>query len=193
MGAPDPHSAYDRRMARQRRWEERLRRLGRIVFYLIALVLTVGIAVLLVVAVIDLRQPRIWGTFTQTDCEPRPRGGCRPVGTWVSDDGGIIKGDIYLDGWTDGAGITRASYQPDAIISDESNNVVHASELTGAGPWTMGLFLIGWVGYVLYQAAAWGDVPMLSRRRHRPVSSAAEPLTRGSLRRNRRRSRARCP
>lgn len=161
--APSPHAAYDRYTERQRRWGVWWRRFGQLAFYVIGSGLSLVLAVLFVAGVLDLGQTRIWGTFTQTDREPRPRGGCRPVGTWVSDDGNIVKRDIYLDGWADGTGTTPASYQPTAVISDESNNIVHAPMWTGGGAWLTGLVLLGWVGYVLFKAASWGDITVPSR------------------------------
>ncbi|MEV7756411.1 hypothetical protein AB0O16_01635 [Microbacterium sp. NPDC089180] len=110
---------------------------------------------LLIATVIDLGQPRMWGTFTQTDCEQRPRGGCRPIGMWVSDDGRTILHDVFLDGWPGDGGITRASYQPTALLGTD---VVHVPTLSGIGPWVIGGFLLWWVGYVLVKAAAWGDL-----------------------------------
>ncbi|MGU3643417.1 hypothetical protein ACLBXX_00495 [Microbacterium sp. C23T] len=190
--APDPHAAYDLYMERQRRWGARWRRLGQVLGYVLGGCLAVIVAALFVASVLDLAQPRIWGTFTQTDCEPRPRGDCRPVGTWVSDDGDIVKREVYLDGWTDDTGTTRASYQPTAIISDESNNIVHTPGLTGVGPWLSGALLLGWVGYMLFKAASWGDITLPScrrwRGRRRPATRSTVPATRGSLRRRYRRS-----
>ncbi|WP_301114419.1 hypothetical protein [Microbacterium sp.] len=195
--APSPHAAYDRHMARQRRWGAWWRRFGQIVSYIVGGGLAVVLAALLIASVIDLGQPRIWGTFTQTDCEPRPRGGCRPVGTWVSDDEAIVKHDVYLDGWTDETGTTRASYQPTAIISDESNNIVHTPGLTGVGPWLTGAALLCFVGHMLFKAASWGDITLpRSRRPHARGQSATRPagsVTRGSLRRRYRRSLERGP
>lgn len=188
----DPHAAYDRFMTRQSRWAAWWRRFGQIAFYVLGGVLAVTFAVLLVVGVIDLGQPKIWGTFTQTDCEPRPRGGCRPIGTWVSDDRDVVRHEVYLDGWAEGSGTVRASYQPTAILGGESADIVHTAMFTGAGPWITGAALLCWVGYVLYKAASWGDIPVpRSRRRGARGRSHARrtgSATGASLRREYRRS-----
>lgn len=85
--APSPHAEYDRWIARRERWGAWWRRFGQIAFYVVGGILAIAFAALLVASLIDLGQPRIWGTFTQAGCEERFRGGCRPYGTWVSDDG----------------------------------------------------------------------------------------------------------
>lgn len=36
-------------------------------------------------------EPALWGTFAEQDCEPKLRGGCSSIGTWTSDDGGVVK------------------------------------------------------------------------------------------------------
>jgi len=185
----DPHAAYDRDMARRERWTAWWRRLGQITAYVIGVVLAAALAVILVVSIIDLGQPRIWGTFTQTDCETRPRGGCRPLGVWVSDDRAIVVRDVYLNGWIDDNGTTRASYQPVTLLSGESNDIVDTPLFTGAGPWITGAVLPWWVGYMLYKAASWGDIRLPSTRgdraRRRPRTG---PNGRASLRRDYRRS-----
>ncbi|WP_141933416.1 hypothetical protein [Microbacterium sp. SLBN-146] len=188
---PSPHAEYDRYMERQNRRRAWWRRFGQLAFYVIGSGLALVFAALLVAGVLDLGQPRIWGTFTQTDCEPRWRGGCRPVGTWVSDDGNIVKSGVYLDGWTDDTGTARAGYQPTAIISDEANNIVHTPMWTGAGAWLTGLVLLWCVGYMLFKAASWGDITLPSRRRARRQAQSATRsaglATRGSPRRQYRR------
>ena len=179
--AESPHAGYDRYMLQQRRIGRWWRAGGRVLFYLVAAAMTLMLACLTVASIADLAQPRQWGTFTQTDCEPRPRGGCREVGTWIGDDGTLIKRDVYLDGWTEEGGSTRASYQPDAIISDESNNIVHTAGLTGIGPWIVGAILIWWVGYALYKAVSWGHVRIPSRRRRPHIRHSPRREHRESL------------
>ena len=154
---------------------------GRIIFYLVAAAIGAGLASLTVASIVDLGQPRQWGTFTETDCEPTLRGGCRSIGTWVSDDKTLFKHDVYLDGRPDEGGSARASYQPDAILSDESNNIVHAAGLTGMGPWVSGAVLIGWGGYVLYKAMSWGDIRTASRQRRRHTGGSLRREYRESL------------
>lgn len=182
----DPHAAYDRDMARRKRWAGWWRRLGQVTAYVIGLVLAVALAVLLVVSVIDLGKPRIWGTFTETGCETRPRGGCRPLGVWVSDDRAIVVRDVYLNGWTEEDGTTRASYQPVTLLSGESNDVVDTPLFTGAGPWVIGVMLLWWVGYMLYKAASWGDIRLPPTLGH--LVRRRSQTGRASLRRDYRRS-----
>ncbi|GAA1925402.1 hypothetical protein GCM10009775_17040 [Microbacterium aoyamense] len=162
--APSPHVAYDRHVARSARLGGWWRRLGQLVFYVVAALIAGAFGLLIYAFAADLGQPRIWGTFTHEDCEPRPRGGCREVGTWVSQDGSLVKEDVYLDGGSGPDGTTPASYQPSGIISDETNNIVHVPALTGAGLWLSSAFLIGWLGYVAYKALQWGDLRFPSRR-----------------------------
>lgn len=181
----NPHAEYDRYMARSRRRGTWWRRFGQIAGYIIGGALAVVLALITVVGVIDLGQPRIWGTFHQTDCEPKARGGCRPLGIWVSDDGATVKRDVYLDGWTDDDGAVRASYQPTAVISDESNNIVHAEGMTGLGPVISGALLVGWVGYMLFKAVSWGDIRLHIRRRQVDVYANERLSPRREFRRRR--------
>lgn len=53
------------------------------------------------------------GTFTRHGCSPPDVDGdyCRAVGDWVSDDGALIKRDVYLNGDADTASV-RASFRP---------------------------------------------------------------------------------
>lgn len=162
--APAPHADDVPRVA-QRRWGVRWRRIGQLGFYAFTVAFAALLAVLLVVGVLDNAEPRIWGTFIQTDCWSGWRGGCRPLGTWISDDGDIIKHAVYLDGWPDGTGTARASYRPTGILVNDS--IVHTAELTYAGPWIIGAILLFLVGYALYRAASWGDIVIPSRRRRR--------------------------
>lgn len=155
-------------MSRQRRsgtW----RRRGHIAFYVAGGLLTIALAAFLIVSLIDLGKPLSWGTFTQTDCTPQLRGGCRPTGMWISDDRAAILHDVALDGWTDDTGSARAAYRPTALLGD---GIVHVAALSTAGPWVTGVFLIGWVGYMLYRAASWGDLALPRRRRLRPGREA---------------------
>lgn len=190
MREPDPtspHAEYDQYVARSERRAAWWRRAGRIAFYVFGAALALIFAWLTVAATIDLGEPRYWGTYTQTDCEPRVRGGCRSVGVWVSDDRSIVKSDVYLDGWPNPDGGVRASYQPTGVINDERNNVVHAEELTGLGPFAAGLGLIGWTGYVLSRAVKWGDLQVAQfgpRRRRATRDSSARAMTRRQYRDN---------
>ena len=153
--APSPHAEYDRWIARRERWGAWWRRFGQIAFCVFGGIMAVAFAALLVASLIDLGQPRIWGTFTQTGCEDAGRRGCRPYGTWVSDDRTTTLPDVYLDGWTDGSGPVRASYQPTALLGDD---IVHVPLFSGTMPLLVGGILLWWVGYILYKAASFGDI-----------------------------------
>ncbi|BAJ74013.1 FOG: Ankyrin repeat [Microbacterium testaceum StLB037] len=176
-------------MGRQRRWGVWWRRFGQIVFYVVAGVLTVAIAALLVASLIDLGQPRVWGTFTQMGCEDRPRAGCRPFGTWISDDGAIIEQHVYLNGWTDSTGRTRAGFQPTALLGD---NVVNVPVLTGGMPVLLSIMLVWWTAVVLRRAASWGDIVLPRSRwlggRGGPARRQGALGIRGSFRRQHRRA-----
>lgn len=179
--ASSPHAAYDRYIARMERWGDWWRGFGRVLTAIVLGALGVVLVVLLVVSALDLRQTVIWGTFTQTDCEPRPRGSCRAIGTWVSDDGTVVRRGVALDGWPDDDGTSRAGYQPAAILGGESADIVHAPLFMGAAPSIIGAVLLWGLCHVLG-----ADVrSMLTRARRR--SRAGSPA-RASLRRDYRRS-----
>ncbi|MBZ4488182.1 hypothetical protein [Microbacterium sp. cx-55] len=160
--------------------------MGQIAFHLFAVALTGVLAALFVASVVDAGEPIIWGTFTEEYCEDSPRRGCRPVGTWTSHDGTIVKHDIYLDGAVGVDGTAPASYRPTGIMS---NNVVHTTAFTGILPWLTGGLLLWWAIYSMYKATGWGDLNWLFKLLPEPfVRSAANPdLT---TRRGRRRARA---
>lgn len=188
MREPDPtspHAEYDRNVARSERRAAWWRRAGRITFYILGVVLALLLAGITAAGTIDLGQPRYWGTFTQTDCEPRTKGGCRSIGVWISDDRTIVKTDVYLDTWPNDDGTTRASYQPTALISGEANNVVQAEATTGFAPLVTGIAFIVWVIIVLGYAALWGDIEIAEpqrRRRPSPRNSDARGLDRRQYR-----------
>lgn len=114
--------------------------------------------------VIDEREETYWGVFTEHYCEPMPRGGCRSIGSWVSDDGRIVKHDVFLDGGVDPGGTIRAGYRPDGILGDEDNNIVHAEDWWDARFWVPWAALVVFGGMTLAQARRWGDI---GRKRHR--------------------------
>lgn len=194
MGSPaeSPHAEYDRWIARRERWGARFALFGRTVFAIVAVVLTVALVVLLIVTLIDVAQPRVWGTFTQTGCEASARRGCRPFGTWASDDRTIVWSHVYLNGWTDGSGRTRAAYQPTAILGSD---VVNAPVFTFAGPVLTGFLLVWWGVVVLRTAASWGYIAFPRSRwlggRGGPRKRQGTLGIRGSFRRQYRQSLAR--
>ena len=186
---PPPHAAYDRFMERQRRWGARWRRFGQIVFYVVTGVLAVALAALLIASLIDLGRPRIWGTFTQVGCEERRRAGCRPFGTWISDDGTIVEQHVYLNGWTDSTGRTRAAFRPGALLGE---NVVDVPVLTGAMPVLLIVVLVWLLVVALRRAASWGDIVLPRSRwlggRGGPTRRQGALGIRGSFRRQYRHS-----
>lgn len=127
------------------------RRLGHGIFYAVmavVFVVSVGLGVAGVKDMAD-QQPVLWGTFTEEDCLPNIHG-CRSIGRWVSDDGTIVKEQIYLDGSPGKDGTVRASYQPAGLNNDSDNNIVHVRWTTGAGiwmPWVLAAFSLGSVVY----------------------------------------------
>ncbi|MBW8764620.1 MAG: hypothetical protein JF592_18915, partial [Microbacterium sp.] len=66
------------------------RRIGHVVGYAIMGILLAVALVLAIGITVSGPQPSFSGTFTQTGCD-YARNGCQPVGTWVSDDGSIVK------------------------------------------------------------------------------------------------------
>ncbi len=106
---------------------------------MISLILSVG-------SVASASQRTYWGTFTQHGCESGFRGRCDGVGTWISDDGSIIKTKIQLDGDVNSDGTVRASYTPTGFNNDAENNIVHTSTWAWARfwmPWAMCLLFGG--------------------------------------------------
>ncbi len=135
----------------------RLQRVGRIAFYALASLLLCILAGLGVTGAIDSTQPVRWGTFTEESCESRARGGCRSLGTWVSDDGTITRREVYLDGRTEPGGIVRAGYRPAGII-DHDNDIVHTEVGIGGGVWMPWVFAAGFLGCTVAKAYEWGHL-----------------------------------
>ena len=129
----------------RRRWDA-LKVAGNIVYcvffgllLLISLVLSVGSAS-------SATQRSYSGTFTQHSCESGYRGRCEGVGTWVSDNGAIVKKDIQLDGDVNSDGTVRATYTPTGFNNDAENNIVHTSTWAWARfwlPWAMAILFAG--------------------------------------------------
>ena len=96
--------------------------------------------VLLVIGLITFAArdlPTYWGPFTESK------------GTWVSDDGSIVKDDINLDGSVGQGETVRAAYHPGGLMGDDVNNIVHAGVWAHAGLW------MPWVGLAGLGAIAW--------------------------------------
>lgn len=128
-----------------------LRATGHAAFYLVMVVVVIVFIVIGVVQVLDRDQPTYWGTFTEksTTCDPGPRGPCTQTGTWVSDDGSIVKVGIILDGSVEQGRSVRASYRPGGLMGDDENNIVHTAFWSKAGLW------FPWVAAVLTGALLW--------------------------------------
>jgi hypothetical protein len=104
---------------------------------------------------LDSREPVQWGTFIEEDCEDRARGGCRSIGTWVSDDGATVKQDIYLDGYPGFDGTARAGYRPGIMNNDD---IVHTEFWLAAGPWVPWGFGVIVSLWAIGQAYSWGHL-----------------------------------
>ncbi|GEB13678.1 hypothetical protein GUY44_06440 [Pimelobacter simplex] len=124
-------------MARVRLLRRRLERAARLVA---AVVLGLCALVLVAVGAVewhDRNLPRHWGTFTETStvCDGGPRRGCTVTGTWVSEDGSMVKADIELDGTVEPGRSVRAVYQPGGGRGDDADNIVHTAPWANAGLW----------------------------------------------------------
>lgn len=154
-----------------RRWHAPVRIAGQALFMVVMGALLVCAVILGIDAASTADEPIVWGTFQETDCEQRAKGGCRSIGTWTSDDGTIRKTNVKLDGWPESDGSVRASYRPHGFLNDDENNIVHVEAFAYGwlwGPWAGVLFIIG---VVVYYSRKWWP----ARRRHRQVASALEP------------------
>lgn len=124
------------------------RPIGQVVLYLAMGLLFAFSVALGLASAKDARdhQPIMWGTFYEESCKPTARGGCTPVGRWISDDTRIVKEGIQLDGFPGPDGTVRASYQPLGLMNDDDLNIVHTGQWTGAGlwmPWVLAAFCVG--------------------------------------------------
>jgi hypothetical protein len=106
----------------------------------------------------DRNRPVVWGTFTEssTTCESRRWGqSCFHTGRWVSDDGGIVKTGISLDGFVARGGSVRAGYKAGGASNDDENNIVHTAPYSGPQYWLN--WAIGAVvaGFAVYKRHRW--------------------------------------
>ncbi|WP_460003819.1 hypothetical protein [Microbacterium xylanilyticum] len=62
---------------------------------------------------VDASRPVQWGTFTQLSCEST-KSGCRPIGSWTSDDGSRKLDGVVLAGSTGPVEMARAGYRDGA-------------------------------------------------------------------------------
>ncbi|MEV8271903.1 hypothetical protein [Microbacterium sp. NPDC077184] len=133
-----------------------------------ALVLAVSLT-LSVGGAMSANEEVIWGTFYERYCEPKPRGGCRSVGTWISDDGSIRKTGIHLDGWPGDGGTVRAGYRPTGFNNDDQNNVVHVESLAHGWIWFPWIMTVYVIGVIVYYLAKWwpGLFASVLRKRRR--------------------------
>ncbi|HEY9266084.1 MAG TPA: hypothetical protein VIP82_15695 [Microbacterium sp.] len=105
---------------------------------------------------VSANEPVVWGTFTQQDCEPKGRGGCRSIGVWVSDDSTIRKENIYLDGWPpDPDGSVRAGYRPHGFNNDDENNIVHVAATAHGWIWAPWILTAYLAGVIVHYAIKW--------------------------------------
>lgn len=132
--------------------------------------------VLLVIGLItfaDRDLPTYWGAFTETSttCDPPgPRSTCLSKGTWVSDDGSIVKDDINLDGSVGQGETVRAAYHPGGFMGDDVNNIVHVGIWAHAGLWMPWVMLAGFGAITWTQYRDWGRAAAYTPR-HRAGGS----------------------
>ncbi|MFT3876161.1 MAG: hypothetical protein QM708_07055 [Propioniciclava sp.] len=124
-----------------------LRRVGRAFFYALMAVCFVATVMLGIAEAIDVvnNEPKIWGTYRETECVPAVRG-CDSYGTWESDDGSIRKERVGLDGGVDEDGTARAAFQPHGLRSDDDLGMVHTAFWVDAAvwlPWVLAAWIAG--------------------------------------------------
>lgn len=127
------------------------------VLLVISLTLAVGTAT-------SATERSYWGTFTQHSCESSFRGRCEGVGTWVTDNGSIVKKNIQLDGDANSDGSVRALYTPTGFNNDAENNIVHTSA------WAWARFWMPWVMCVLFGGLILFRLRLIRRKRHPKAS-----------------------
>ncbi|HEY4269236.1 MAG TPA: hypothetical protein VGM94_13695 [Galbitalea sp.] len=103
------------------------------------------------------------GTFTQHSCESGYRGRCESVGTWVSDNGSMVKKNVQLDGDVNSDGTAPATYTPKDFNNDAENNIVHTSTWAPARFWLPWALVLLFGGLILVRARAMRR-KLLSRR-----------------------------
>jgi hypothetical protein len=132
-----------------------IRAVGRALFYAIMGLLAALFLVMGVGGAVTASAPIYWGTFTEHDCQPQPRFGCRSIGSWESEDRTIQLQGVYLDGAPDTDGTVRASYRPTSFNSDADNNIVHVEAWSGGWLWAPWIGLLVIVGATVLQAFRW--------------------------------------
>ncbi len=95
--------------------------------------LTVGFVVL---GIQGIQEPKdgqylVWGTYTETSCDPVFLRSCDSYGTWTSDDGALVKDGIGLNGDIEVNGTVRAAFETDGSIDDDDNIFVDTVEHAG--------------------------------------------------------------
>ena len=154
-----------------------VRATGHALFYVIMASVCAVFVVIGVIELVGRDRPTHWGTFSETStvCDlPSPRGStCTYTGTWVSDDGSIVKTDITLDGSVDPGQSVRASYQPGGPMGDDVNNIVHTALWSKVGLWFPWAAAVSFATITWYQHRRWRRE---SRgRRYRGRHSASDP------------------
>ena len=148
------------------RWHVPVRVARQAIFAVVTAALLVVSATLAIGGTLSADESVVWGTFRQTDCEPKPRGGCRSVGVWMSDDRTIRKIDVYLDGSPNSDGTVRAAYRPHGFNNDNENNIVHVEMFAYGWVWAPRLLTLILFGMAAYYWRRWW--PRSYVRRSRP-------------------------
>jgi hypothetical protein len=155
----------DRRPERPGRRRDAFRMVGNVVYCGLLGLLVVIMLILGVGYASSAGQRSYSGTFHEHSCE-YSRFGCEGVGTWVSDNGSIVKKKIQLDGFVNSDGTVRASYTPTGFNNDAQNNIVHAST------WAFARFWLPWALTLLFAGLVFFRVRGIRRyvRRRRALS-----------------------
>lgn len=135
-----------------------LKAAGRGAFYLVMGVCFVGSVTIGVVEIVERDRHRTWGTFTETSttCDYLSRRrSCQSIGTWVSDEGAVVKEGIRLDGHVHPGESVRASFRPGGLMGDDGNNIVHSARSSAAGVWVPWMVAVATVVVALLQRRRW--------------------------------------
>lgn len=93
-------------------------------------------------AAVDAALPVQWGTFMQSSCEST-KSGCRPIGSWTSDDGSRTLDDVALVGSIGPDGTARAGYRGGSTATAGDRVLVRTEDGFSGALW------MPWAGCVL--------------------------------------------
>lgn len=123
-------------MATARKGARSPRSTGRTI--VVVMVVVIGFTAMIAVqetADVASGEPVVWGTFRETECIWRGRGGCRSHGTWTSDDSSIVWDGVQLSGTPGEDRTVRAGVRLQGLRGGEEAGLVYTERWIDAGPW----------------------------------------------------------